>query len=161
MEILEHKTQDVEVENFLNIFHLPNIKANLNGSALYKHLEYSSDFDLQAVIPRTTDITDFYPALRSVLQNIELNPNMFFIEMKYETLNNLKIRMHPGDIISQEGLERHYSDLKMVKIDTVALIKNKFYEISCIYSFKDNLDETQQEIIKRIQDDINDLNQGT
>jgi hypothetical protein len=115
MEILEHKDQDMEVESFLNIFHLPNINVKLNGSALYKHLEYSSDFDLLAEIPRTTNITDFYQALRTVLQNIELNPNMFFIEMKYETLNNLKIRMHPGDIISQEGLERYYSDTQVVK----------------------------------------------
>jgi hypothetical protein len=48
---------------------------------------------------------------------------MYLIELKYQTKSDLKIRMYPGDIISQEGLERYYDQIKFIKIDTVARIK--------------------------------------
>jgi hypothetical protein len=95
--------------------------------------------------------------LSSVLQNINQNPDMYLIELKYQTKSDLKIRMYPGDIISQEGLERYYDQIKFIKIDTVARIKNKFYEISCIYLFKNEIEETKEELIKRLEDDITEL----
>jgi hypothetical protein len=97
---------------------------------------YKSDYDLFATVKMTTPLTDFFIGLSSVLQNINQNPDMYLIELKYQTKSDLKIRMYPGDIISQEGLERYYDQIKFIKIDTVARIKNKFYEISCIYLFK-------------------------
>jgi predicted nucleotidyltransferase len=160
MEIFQHKeNQDSEVEKFLNIFHLPNVKAILTGSALYKNLLYKSDYDLWAYIQADTPITKFYPALTKVLNDIDTNQEMYFIEMKYHTKNDLKIRYYPGDIISQQELERHYSNLKFVKIDVVVRIRNKFYEISCMYSFENNINETQKDTNQRLEDDIKELKQ--
>jgi hypothetical protein len=157
MNILDKKDSDEidkELEPFFTTFHLPKVKANLKGSSLYKYLLYKSDFDLLCIVERTTPLTEFFIGLSSVLQKINLNPDMYLIELKYETKANLKVRMHPGDIISQQGLERYYDQIKFIKIDTVVRVRNKFYEISCIYHFKDNIAQTPQDIIKQLEDDI-------
>jgi hypothetical protein len=84
---------------------------------------------------------------------------MYLTELKYQTKSDLKIRMYPGDIISQQGLERYYDQIKFIKIDTVARIKNKFYVITCIYHFKDVITQTLQDITKQLEDDIIELKQ--
>jgi hypothetical protein len=122
-------------------------------------LNYKSDFDLSARIDLDTKANDLYLSLQQVLINIEKEPDLYFIELKYETKNELKIRLHPGDVYGLKTLERHYSDLSFIKIDCVMRLQNKFYEITCIYKFEDIKpeDNSKEETIKRLEGDIKEL----
>lgn len=87
------------------------------------------------------------------MQDIEQDPDMYFIELKYQTVDDKKERLHPGDPFGLATMERNYSNLKFIKVDTVARIRSKFYEITCIYSFKDVIKTSINDILNQLNDD--------
>ena len=107
LEIKTDEDFDKELLKLLDVFNLPGIDTRLKGSAQYKYLNYKSDYDLISQIRRTTPASELFLGLQKVLQKIELNNDMYFIELKYHMNDNHKIRLHPGDIFGMADLDRH------------------------------------------------------
>lgn len=155
--ILEIKaTNDIDPDllKMIDVFNLPNVNASLKGSSQYKYMNYTSDYDLISFVERKTPVGELFIALQKVLQKIEQHTDMYFIELKYLTANDLKERLHPGDVFGIALMERHYSQLKFIKIDTVIRVKERFYELTCIYSFKEEIKTSTNEVIKQLNEDI-------
>jgi hypothetical protein len=85
MSILDKKDNDdidKELQSFFTSFHITNVKATLQGSSLYKHTMYNSDYDLFATVKITTPLTEFFIGLSSVLQNINQKSRYVFNRIK-------------------------------------------------------------------------------
>jgi hypothetical protein len=88
------------------------------------------------------------------LIKIEEEPNTYFIELKLHTKDNHKVRFHHGDSFSFSDFEKYYAKLKFFKIDLVMRIRDKFWEASCVYSITPEEKLTSQEVVKSLEDDI-------
>ena len=159
MAILDKKSiGDVEsdVLKYLKFFEFPGVQVSLKGSSQFKALKYKSDYDLLISIPRDRKPADVFNNLKTILENIEKDTNIFFIELKLHCKDDKKIRFHKKDPFHFTEFENVYGNLKFFKLDCVMCIKNKLYEVSCLYNFTPEEYLTKQDIIKNINEDIDE-----
>ena len=93
--------------------------------------------NLLIFVKKATRATELYIELKKVLTDIDKDIDDYLIEVKLQTVDGHKTRLYVGDVFGLITLERAYNRLKFIKIDVVARVDNKFYEISCIYMFYD------------------------
>ena len=146
-----------EVQRILSHFERPGHELNIKGSAKYKHLRYKSDYDLVIALKKSgVPASRFFEDVAGVLHRIERNRDMYFIELKLETTDGEKKRLTPRQEIRMTWVERDYEKLAFAKIDTVARIENKFYEVSCRYNFREaNMEK--HEVIRELEEDAEEL----
>ena len=150
MDLLEKRTLedfDKEALNLLGYFELQSSRSKINGSSQYKHLLYRSDYDVMTVVSRSTPPQQLFEELTNAIQKIDQGRETYFTELKLETKGGEKYRTFPGESLSQDTLTRHYADLAFVKLDMVMLVKNRFYEASCVYRFQAEASLTTQDVI--------------
>lgn len=128
---------DAEAQRLLSYFELPGAKLNIGGSSQYKNLHYRSDYDLMVALKRSLPPSNFYESISQILHKMEREPNIYFLELKLESKEGEKRRLHPRQEIRMSWVERDYDKLAFAKIDTAMRIKNRFYEASCVYLFRD------------------------
>ena len=151
-----------EVQKVLTLFELPGAKLRITGSARYKHLQYKSDYDLVIALSKSeVPASRFFEGIAGILHRIERNKDIYFIELKLETKDGEKKRLTPRQEIRMTWVERDYEKLAFAKIDTVARIENKFYEVSCRYNFREaNMEK--HEVIRELEEDAEELeSEGT
>ena len=137
MAILDKKTLDEvddDVLRYLKFYEFPGVQISLKGSAQFKALKYRSDYDILISIPRDIKPADVFNHLKTILEKMEKDTNIFFIELKLHGKDDKKFRVHPRDPFHFTEFEQHYGNLKFFKIDTVICVKNKLYETSCVYT---------------------------
>lgn len=159
MDVLDTKDDEdynSDLLKYIELFSLHNVESQLKGSSQFKYLKYTSDYDIQCFVKRSTPVAEFYNSLRNVLLKIEQEKNLYFIELKYQTSDDLKIRFHPSDFYGIADLERHYDNISFVKLDTLGYIGNRFYEITCFYSFRDDMEENKQQVIHDFNNDVDE-----
>ena len=146
-----------EVQRILSHFELPGHELNIKGSAKYKHLRYKSDYDLVIALKKSeVPASRFFEDVAGVLHRIERNKDIYFIELKLETKDGEKKRLTPRQEIRMTWVERDYEKLAFAKIDTVARIENKFYEVSCRYNFREH-GMQKHEVIRELEEDAEKL----
>jgi hypothetical protein len=165
MDILESKTNfDIndKVRKYRDLFKYKNNKIMLNGSAALKSQYYFSDFDFSTNI----DINNksFYEFER-ILNNINNENFIYFIELKIQLKNGKKIRCKTIDKFTQKLFNKHSYDVDFIKIDIVSWIDGRFIEMSCIYDIVGDKpqalnrfsDSPKNDLLKSLKDDINEL----
>jgi hypothetical protein len=155
MDILENKTNfDIndKVRKFRDLFKYKNNKIMLNGSAALKSQYYFSDFDFSTNI----DINNkSYHEFERILNDINNENFIYFIELKIQLKNGKKIRCKTIDKFTQKLFNKHSYDVDFIKIDIVSWIDGRFIEMSCIYDIVG--DKPKKDLLKSLKDDINDL----
>ena len=157
MSIIDKKDMDdfdKEVQKYLSYFQLPGMQITLKGSAQYKHLHYKSDYDVLISVKKDAPPTKVFNDLKTVLQNIEKDPDTYFIELKLQSKNNEKVRFYHGDVFSYSDFEKAYGDMAFFKVDMVMFVKSKFFEASCVYKLTNDDILTRENIMKNIKEDI-------
>ena len=133
MDILETKTNfDIndKVRQFRDLFKYKNNKIMLNGSAALKSQYYFSDFDFSTNI----DINNkSFHEFERILNDINNENFIYFIELKIQLKNGKKIRCKTIDKFTQKLFNKHSYDVDFIKIDIVSWIDGRFIEMSCIY----------------------------
>ena len=76
--------------------------------------------------------------LKTALQNIEKDPDTYFIGLKLQSKNNEKVRFYHGDVFSYSDFEEAYGDMAFFKVDIVMLVKSKLFEASCVYKLSNH-----------------------
>ena len=146
-----------EVQKVLTLFELPGAKLRITGSARYKHLNYKSDYDLVIALKKSeVPASRFFEGIAGILHRIERDKDLYFIELKLETKDGEKKRLTPRQEIRMTWVEKDYENLVFAKIDTVARIQNKFYEVSCRYNFREVM-MAQAEVIRELEEDAEEL----
>jgi hypothetical protein len=165
MDILENKTNfDIndKVRKYRDLFKYKNNKIILNGSAALKSQYYFSDFDFSTNI--SINNKSFHEFER-ILNDINNENFIYFIELKIQLKNGKKIRCKTIDKFTQKLFNKHSYDVDFIKIDIVSWIDGRFIEMSCIYDivgeslkrFRACGDKPKKDLLKSLKDDINDL----
>lgn len=165
MDILENKTNfDIndKVRKFRDLFKYKNNKIMLNGSAALKSQYYFSDFDFSTNIDinnKSESLKRFracgFHEFERILNDINNENFIYFIELKIQLKNGKKIRCKTIDKFTQKLFNKHFSDVDFIKIDIVSWIDGRFIEMSCIYDIVG--ESSKKDLLKSLKDDINDL----
>ena len=122
-----------ELKTIISLLQLDNNSIILKGSASIKNQLYYSDFDLFSPIEKKYTIVDLYDKLKSILNRIYSNTDVYFIELKIHKKNDEKIKFFPNDKFSLHHIR--ISEIDFIKIDCVISMNYKFIETSIIYQF--------------------------
>ena len=159
MDILQPKYKNLLDKKLLNIINLIKFKNNnieLKGSSSLSSQKYFSDYDLFSNISIIPNIEDTYNEFKRMLDELEKN-DIKFIELKFQTKNNKKIRFKPNKPFTLNEFKKDYDNIDFIKLDVIPFINNTFIEVSIIYKFnKDKL--TTSNYIEMLNDDIKELN---
>jgi hypothetical protein len=156
MDIVEQKPPsfyDDELKKIIKILTFKKNKVELKGSSSLKSQRYFSDYDLFSVIQKE-DYADFFNFITQLIEKIESKEygDVFFIELKIQLKNGRKIRFFK-DTKKVSNTKVSTNSLDFIKIDLIVRMDNKFIEISCIYSFTNEV-PTKEDYIKSLEDDI-------
>jgi hypothetical protein len=175
MDILESKTNfDIndKVRKFRDLFKYKNNKIMLNGSAALKSQYYFSDFDFSTNIDinnKSESLKRFracgFHEFQRILNDINNENFIYFIELKIQLKNGKKIRCKTIDKFTQKLFNKHSYDVDFIKIDIVSWIDGRFIEMSCIYDIVGDKpqalnrfsDSPKKDLLKSLKDDINEL----
>lgn len=157
MDILEEKdnlylTDDVKY--LINLFKYKDDKIIFKGSASKKVLKYFGDYDFITNIKKP-DAQIFYNFLYNMLTTININPDLFLIEIKQQTKDD-KIRYRNLDEFDFETFNENYKDTEFIKIDIIFYFDRRFIESSIIYNFDDKR-LSNEELINKMKEDIDEF----
>ena len=159
MDIVEPKARrdfDDGLKTLIKALRFKKYKIDLKGSASLVSQKYYSDYDL------FTNITDAYKApeafreFSKILSRVLEKPDVYFIELKLQTVDGHKTRWYPGERFEESRFGSKWDEVDYVKLDVIAFIQNRFIEVSCLYGFN-NAVLTPAEYIEKLRDDITDL----
>ena len=158
MNVLQRKQWSDYNDKLNKIFELFKFKKSIlqiKGSGSLKIINYISDYDLYTDIEEGTTANLIYEELKRILEKINNNNDVYFIELKVQTLKNKKTRFYKDTLKDFEvkNISQNFDNLDFIKIDTVARIDNIFNEITCIYKINKSV-LTPEKYIKMLKDDI-------
>lgn len=158
MDITEKKNiseLDDNMKNIINLLGFKYDKIKIIGSSVLKSIKYFNDYDLAVDINYNYSNKEIYDEIKGILRNIFDNPNLYFIELKIQTINNKKYRWFVGDTIKYDDFVNKLKDVKFIKLDLIIYKDYEFIPISVNYIFKKDIDKNK--IIEDLYDDINKL----
>ena len=157
MDVLERRPErdySAELKKLIKMLQYPKSKVELKGSASLVSQKYPSDYDLFSTVPK--DKEKLYDFLVELLTTLEGADDLWFVELKLQTLAGRKIRVFPGGHLKREDWDKVFDKLDFVKLDLIARISGFFTEVSIIYSIADK-EQTPEEYIASLQKDIKEL----
>jgi hypothetical protein len=158
MDVLEQKAPlqyKEELKKLIKLLTFKNNKLELKGSASLTSQRYFSDYDLFCVVHKPNK-DEFLSFIKGVLKKVEEAEDLWFMELKFQTKGNKKIRFYPHQTVKEAEVEKVWDKLDFCKLDLITRINNRFTEVSVIYSFTPE-PPTKGEYLKSLQDDIAEL----
>jgi hypothetical protein len=158
MNILEPKAKrdyDDTLKKIIFDLKFNNELPIIAGSASLASQKYYSDIDLFLSLDKMK-ADEVYNKLESILKNILSNDDLYFIELKLQTLKGKKYRWFYDDKFELNDFKKKFNDVDFIKLDIIARINNIFTEISIIYKFP-NTKKEKIDFIENLKDDIQEL----
>jgi hypothetical protein len=162
MNVLEIKQKNEyidDIKKIMNILKFKNEQIELKGSSSLKSQQYFSDYDFLSKIQRKYNPTEIYNEFRGILKYILDSEELYFMELKIQTIHNEKFRWYPNDNFTLKDFLKKYKDVEFIKLDIIARIMNKFIAVECMYKIPNNIKENMTNIQRKdkINENINDL----
>lgn len=158
MDILAHKAPrdyNHELKRIIAMLSYPRRKIYLKGSSALASQHYFSDYDLLTAIPTNASAHEVFDFFDRLMDRIEADKWLFFIELKLQTRDGQKYRWFPKDDLDEATFTKHYAHAEFIKIDLVDT-RERFIEISCIYQIQPT-EFTTEEYLKNLKADIAEL----
>lgn len=158
MNILQKKNIteiDDKIHKLIREITLPNSKIILLGSSSLKSQRYFSDYDFYCDVKIDTS-KQVYEKFSHILDIIKSYPNCYFIELKLQTKDGSKKKIHNIKDFKLVDVERFMDNADFIKIDLIVYTDYEFIEVSVIYNFNNKI-MTKEEYMKSLTDDIKDL----
>ena len=154
MSILEERTPpNNKIHDLLFSLRYKNNPIKLVGSASLKSQTYYGDFDMMSAINKSDDANTIYYEFKKILEKINKDPNLYFIELKIELNDNKKFKYYKDDVLDLQTIKKHLKNISFFKIDLGMWDEYAFHEVSIIYMlFNDKL--TTELIEKSIRGEI-------
>jgi hypothetical protein len=149
MNITEKRFIPQDLIPFTKLLQYPHQRIMLLGSAGLASQRYYSDYDLLTIIP-DKDCEKIYNTIKNIIEKSENNPDMYFIEIKIQTLDGNKIRKLKDTFCNK------VQNIDFIKLDYVIRIQNKFVELSIIYKVL-NHQGGESSFVESVKDDIKEL----
>ena len=165
--ILEKRYPEKEIRKTLNILRFNDNIIELVGTGSLKSQLYPSDYDFMTKVKfKDMSIEDIYNEFINILNKINKEHTLYFIEFKFQNKDNEKYKLNNINLFSYELFVKHFNKIKIdfCKIDIIINIDNNndFKEVSCIYfNSKDNEEISVKDYTKVLKKDMKELyNEG-
>ena len=158
MNVLQKKSIseiDDKINKLIREITLPNSKIILLGSSSLKSQRYFSDYDFYCDVKIDT-AKQVYEKFSEILDIIKSYPNCYFIELKLQSKDGSKKKIHKIKDFKLGDVERFMNNADFIKIDLIVYTDYEFIEVSVIYNFNNKI-MTKEEYMKSLTDDIKDL----
>ena len=153
----EKRKYDDNLLNVISSIRYDKYPIMLIGSGSLQSQKYYSDYDIDNFIKKE-EVKTAYEKFKQILENIKNNTNLYFIELKMQTLDNQKYKIQPNQQLSLKEFTKYYKNIEYVKIDLVNFSDNTFMEVSINYIINNsNSEKTTEEYIKGLQESIKEL----
>jgi len=151
MNILEKRTNyKDDVKRIIKMLTFKK-KLEVKGSASLVSQRFPSDYDFFCMMKRPKE-SEFVAFLKRVLLEIKESPNYWFIELKFQS--DKKVKIYPNQSLEKTNVGS-WDKIDLIKLDLVAVIDNRFTEVSVIYQFSEL--PTSEEYKKSVKEDITEL----
>lgn len=152
MERQVHKNIIVYIKNN---FQIGGNKLTLIGSSSTTQFNYFSDYDFRSNIIYNNNPQTIKKDLTNILKMIKKNDDIYFIELKYQKLNNTKIKYYSDNEDILDNFNNDIRNIDYIKIDLIVYLTNEkiFKEVSINYHFNgDYVDDDNTEIRDIMED---------
>ena len=107
------------------------------------------------VIKNTTPVNEVFNDLRTVLENIQQEPNTYSTELNMQTKDKDKFRWLHQDVLSMCDSPDHFDDNSaFFQVDMVIHAKDKFFESSCPYRMVPVMGMSLDKLVEELKEDI-------
>jgi len=156
-EIKQKADYNDDVKKLLKILKFDKINLELKGSYNLKIIDYYADYDFFTIIRHKYSINEIYSEFSRIMNEILINPDIYFIEFKTQDSEGNKFKWRPNDNFKYSDFQKHFgNNNEYCKLDLILWSDNKFIEASANYWFKKKV-ENQSKMVKEINDNISEL----
>lgn len=139
MELLQERVSfDDKIREMMFSLRYKDNPIVLVGSASLSAQQYSADFDFVSAISRNDTPDQIYNEFNKILEKIDKDPDLYFLELKIQTKDEQKFRYYRGQKLSLDVIKKHHQNIDFIKIDMSAWFDYTFSDCSVIYSLFGN-----------------------
>lgn len=162
MDVLEKKYSQKNIRKLLKILSFNKNIIQLVGTGSMQSQWYPADFDFLSIIHNKLNDYQTYQEFKKILNNINKEPNLYFIELKIQNKNGEKHKIYKIDEFDENFFDKNYDDIKLelIKIDLIIFLEGKFKEVSIIYFFDDKPLDINSYITSLLKDQKDFYNEG-
>lgn len=125
----------------------------LIGSASLQNQIFTGDYDFMSNIGNTHEPLEVYQELNKILNYITTNNQLYFIELKLQSIDGEKRKWNNKEEVTFQDFEESFKNISYIKIDFILNDNNIFTEVSVNYNFeiKENNNDIISSLLKEIQ----------
>jgi len=153
MDVFELKTIDPMVKPFIDVLKFGQYSYQVIGSYSLASQQYAGDIDAITIIDGRIDKEYVDKMIEQIIDRIERNENMYFIEFKIQYKNGTKKKFFPPDIKDIKIPSKNFDKIEFLKFDFVILFNGIFQDLSMNYWFG----RINKNIKKEVNKDIIEL----
>lgn len=151
MDIFQKKDKRF-IKKYIDLLKWDNNIIIVNGSSGLKNIKYFGDIDLFSVINNNYSLLQIINKIKEIYDKAT-NNNMYFIEEKIQYIDGTKIKGKYKLIPNNKYIDKQ---IEYIKLDFIIYFKDRFIELSIIYSFVNKKNQESENMLKIISDEIND-----
>ena len=149
MDVLEKSYPKKEIIRVMKVLKLGQNAVQLVGASAIASQYYISDYDLVSkigvVASDRLSIDDTFKEFKNILERIDNEHNLFFIELKIEQKDGKKYKFFNTKDFNLDMFKKHFNDdTELIKVDCILNIKGTFKEVSIIYFFQNEKVDVKQ-----------------
>lgn len=135
MDILQEKYPTKKIVDVMEILKFGENPVKLVGTGSMASQYYPADYDFlsKIIFKYNKDIS--FELFKNILDDINNDNNLFFIEFKFQDINDNKYKIFNIKDFTKEVFDKYFNNIQLCKIDCIINIDNIFKEVSCIYFF--------------------------
>ena len=161
MDIIEKAYPKQQIINVMRILQFNNNPIQLVGTGGLKSQLYPADYDFMTPIINKLNVEKSFTEFKNILEDIQKQSNLFFIEFKFQ-LKNEKFKIHNINDFNKTTFNKYfkYNELDYCKIDLIINLNGHFKEVSCIYFFGNGEFDRNEYINALLKDNKDYYNEG-
>jgi len=161
MDVIEKTYPKQQIITVMNILQFNSNPIQLVGTGGLKSQLYPADYDFMSKIIKKLSVEKSYIEFQNILNDIQKQSNLFFIEFKFQMKNGDKFKILDIGKFNKDTFNKYFkpNNIQYCKIDLILNLSGHFKEVSCIYFFSDELFDAKtytQALLKDAKDYYDD-----
>jgi hypothetical protein len=161
MDVIEKTYPKQQIITVMNVLQFNSNPIQLVGTGGLKSQLYPADYDFMSKIIKKLSVENSYIEFQNILNDIQKQSNLFFIEFKFQMKNGDKFKILDIGKFNRETFDKYFKPktIQYCKIDLILNLSGHFKEVSCIYFFSDELFDVKtytQALLKDAKDYYDD-----
>jgi hypothetical protein len=135
MDILGKAFPQKQLYRVYKTLQFEDIPIELIGTGSLNKQLYPADFDFNTNVGKSKP-TRAFREFQKIFTNIKNEPNIYFIEFKFQNKDGSKFKIYNLDELDEKVFLEHFSkDISYCKVDCIIFFGGKFKEVSSNYNF--------------------------